>query len=164
MKHELNLNTGYVPSNTETNEILLNEDDEYVVKVPSDIVELMGGADEDKYVEWCWKIEYNKLKYDVRIVKEKDRPRYKNFHFNKEGTTITGVLDSITPNMHPKHRNQNIYNIQISNGEVFSVFGTYEIDKNISLSNIGDNISIEYLGKKYDKTGKYTKQFSVETY
>ena len=87
-----------------------------------------------------------------------------NKNFNREGANITGVLDSITPNMHPEHRGQNIYNIELENGEIYSVFGSYEIDRNISISNIGENISIEYLGKQFDKSGKYTKKYEVKTW
>lgn len=162
MKHEIKLQTP-VKKESETRDIFLNEDGEYVVSVPEEFVNLIGIKDEDKFVEWNWKIDGNRVSYDIRVLNERTNyhPRYKNFHFNRIGTKIEGILDSITPNMHPEHRGQNIYNIELGNGEIFSVFGCYEIDKNISLSNVGENVSIEYLGKTYDKTGKYTKKYDV---
>lgn len=165
MKHEFKLNNN-TQKEIETNEICLNEEGEYIVTVPEDFVNLIGIADEDKFIEWNWSVNGNRVHYDIRVVNQKTNyhPRYKNFHFNKEGTRIDGLLDSITPNMHPQHRGQNIYNIKLQNGEIYSVFGCYEIDRNISINNIGENISIEYLGKVFDKTGKYTKKFEVTTW
>lgn len=165
MKHEIKLKNN-VKKECDTRIIELNDDCEFVVSVPEEFVKLIGIDDEDKYVEWNWNVSGNRVHYDIRVINEKTayHPRYKNFHFNKEGAVIIGVLDSITPNMHPEHRGQNIYNIELENGEIYSVFGSYEIDKNISVNNIGQHISIEYLGKEFDKTGKYTKKFEVNTW
>lgn len=165
MKHEIKMKNKN-KKQTETKIISLNGNNEYCVTIPEDFVKLIGIDDEDKYVEWNWSINGNRVHYDIRVVNERTsyHPRYKNFHFNKEGSNITGILDSITPNMHPEHRGQNIYNIELENGEIYSVFGSYEIDKNISMNNIGEHIKIEYLGKQFDKTGKYTKKYEVTTW
>ena len=165
MKHEIKLKNN-IKKQVETNEIWLNDDEEYVVKVPEEFVNLLGIEDEDKFIEFNWSINGNRVHYDIRVVNERTsyHPRYKNFHFNKEGANITGILDSITPNMHPNHRGQNIYNIEVENGEIYSVFGSYEIDKNLSVNNIGNNINIEYLGKQFDKTGKFTKKYEVNVW
>ena len=126
MKHEFKITK--TKKQSEIKEIYLNENKDYTVVVPEEFVKLIGIDEEDKFVEWNWSVNGNKVNYDVRVVNERTNyhPRYKNFHFNTEGSMIMGVLDSITPNMHPEHRGQNIYNIETDTGEIYSVFGSYE--------------------------------------
>lgn len=157
MKHEFK-----IPSEGKYDHLITDlveyESNQYV-QIPPEIIDLAGS---DFSVKWNWKTEGNILKYDVQFLFDGVEPHhYRNFHFNKQGDRIEGILDSIVPNKHPKWRGQNIYNIQIDTGEIYSVFGSYDIDKNISLDNLGDKLSIEYLGKLYDKTGKYTKTYEV---
>lgn len=78
--------------------------------------------------------------------------------FEKEGDSIEGVLESVTPST--QYEGQNNYDIKTKDG-IKTVFGTTVLNTKLAKISLGSKIKIVYLGETKSKSGRFYRDFQV---
>lgn len=77
----------------------------------------------------------------------------------QDGDTIEGTLVKSQSNVGPN--NQWVYDIKVTDGTVFSVWGKQVLDGQLSTVPVNSYIKIEFIGKKTSKKGNTFYDFNV---